>query len=77
MKTSYVELSDFLIVNLHFCVKNILKRNIPSQIPCLKRKTTKKRKFCFKIPPKLSEFLLFESMLKIFHFHILNIAKFG
>jgi hypothetical protein len=72
MKTSYVELSDFLIVNLHFCVKNI-----PSQIPCLKRKTTKKRKFCFKIPPKLSEFLLFESMLKIFHFHILNIAKFG
>jgi len=42
-----------------------------------KKKTTKKRKFCFKIPQNCQSFLLYESMLQIFYFHILNIAEFG
>jgi len=77
MKTSYVELSHFLIVNLHFCVKKILKMNILSRIPCLKKKPPKNVNFVLKFPQNCQSFLLYESMLKIFYSHILNIAKFG
>ncbi len=49
MKTSYFELSDFLIVNLHFCVKN--SENEYSVMNSLfKKKPTKKRNLKKKFP---------------------------
>jgi hypothetical protein len=70
----------FSVVNFHhFAIKKIkLKTNILSQIPCFER-SGQKRKILKspKIAKSQHNCQKYERVLKIFHFHILNIAEFG
>jgi hypothetical protein len=71
MKTSH------FLVNLHFCVKKISENEYSLTNSLFLKNPSKKVNFVLKFPENCQSFLLYESMLKIFYSHILNIAKFG